>query len=152
MKSIKLTSTKNKLQNETLIDDENHQILSIKTMLKTSMFSNHRNDIDFRFIDDLIYYLLEYDNELIKSRLCISFNAIHDVFKLIHDNCFHVEHYRVYAKLIEFVYIHKLFKQLIIYIRHCFFCQLNQTKRHRFYEKLISLFTLFMFFHILIID
>ena len=156
MKSTKLINTKNKQSNSSMNDvlfDDKKQIISIKTILKISIFNNYRIDINFRLIDDFIYYLFEYNNKKSKkSRLCILFNVIHDVFKLIYNDCFHVEHYRVYARLIEFVYIHKLSRKLIIYIRHYFFCQFNQTKRHRSYKKLISLFTFSIFFHTLIID
>ena len=111
--------------NDVLFDDKK-QTTSIKTMLKTLIFNNYCIDIDFRLINDLIYYLFEYNNKKSKkSRLYILFNVIHDVFKLIHDDCFYVEHYCVYTRLIEFVYIHKLSRKLIIYIRHYFFCQLN---------------------------
>ena len=132
MKSTKLINTKNKQSNSSMNDvlfDEKKQIILIKMILKTSIFNNYRIDIDFRFIDDLIYYLLEYNSKKSKkSRLCISFNVIHDVFKLTHDDCFYIEHYRVYAKLIEFVYIHKLSRKLIIYIRYYFF--VNSIKQN----------------------
>ena len=125
MKLIKLIKTKNKQQNffdnDEIVDDENNQIVLIKTILKTLVFNNYCINIDFCFINNFIYYLFENNHELIKSRLCISFNAIHNVFKLTHNNCFYIDYYRVYTKLIEFVYIHKLFRKLTIYIQYCFF-------------------------------
>ena len=129
IKSTKLINTKNKQSNfsmNNVLFDDKKQTISIKTMLKTSIFNNYRIDIDFRFINDFIYYLLEYNNKKSKkSRLCILFNVIHNVFKLIYNDCFHIEYYRVYTRLIEFVYIYKLSRKLIIYIRYYFFCQFN---------------------------
>ena len=79
-------------------------------------------------------------------------NCEQNVFKLIHDDCFHAEYYRVYVRLINVVYVHKLFKKVTIYIRHCSACQLNQIKRHRFYDELTSFFIFSIFFHTLIIN
>ena len=74
------------------------------------------------------------------------------MFKLIHDDCFHAEHHRVYARLINVVYVHKLFRKFTIYIRHCSVCQLNQIKRHRFYDELTSFSIFSIFFHTLIMN
>ena len=115
--------------------DENLSISKIKKIV---------TDIDFKLRDDLIYHVKKNI-----FRLCIFKNCEQKVFKLIHDDCFHAEHHRVYARLIESIYIHKLFKKLTIYIRHCSTCQLNQVKRHRSYDELTSLFILSIFFHTL---
>ena len=85
-------------------------------------------------------------------RLCIFSNCEQNVFKLTHDDCFHTEHHRAYVRLINVVYVHKLFKKFTIYIRHCSVCQLNQIKRHRFNDELTSLFISSIFFHTLIMN
>ena len=108
---------------------------------------NSITNIDFCLKEGLIYHV---KND--KKRLCISQNAKVDVLKTAHDNCFHVDHHRVYARLSDFVYVHKLSRKLIIYIRHCPSCQLNQIRRHRDYDELISIFTSFISFHIIVMN
>ena len=49
-------------------------------------------------------------------------------------------------------YVSRLFKKLRLYFEHCSKCQLNQIKRHRFYEKLILIFMSFRSFHTLVIN
>ena len=104
-------------------------------------------DIDFQLHDELIYHVKKNI-----FRLCIFNNCKQNVFKLIHDDCFHAEHHRVYVRLINVVYVHKLSKKFTIYIRHCSICQLNQIKRHLFYDELTSLSTSSIFFHTLIMN
>ena len=72
--------------------------------------------------------------------------------KLIHDENSHVEHHRIYVRIVKFVYIRHLFKKFIIYIKHCSFCQFNQIKRHQSYDELMSLSILCQFFHIIIMN
>ena len=121
--------------------DEN---LSQNVIFKTKKIVTN---INFQLHDELIYHVKKNI-----FRLCISSNCEQNVFQLAHDDCFHAKHHRVYARLIEFVYVHKLFKKLITYIRHCSTCQLNQIKRHRSYEKLTPLFIFSIFFHTLIMN
>ena len=104
-------------------------------------------DIDFQLHDELIYHVKKNI-----FKLCILSNCEQNVFKLTHDDCFHAEHHRAYARLINVVYVHKLFKKFTIYIRYCSICQLNQIKRHRFYDELTSLFISSIFFHTLIMN
>ena len=106
------------------------------------------NDIDFRLIDDLIYYV-KNDNS---SRFCFSINFEQNVMKLIHNENSHVEHHRIYVRIVKFVYIRYLFKKFTIYIKHCSFCQFNYIKRHRSYDELMSLSILCQFFHIIIMN
>ena len=104
-------------------------------------------DVNFQLRDKLMYYVKKNI-----FKLCIFNNCEKKVFKLIYNNCFHVDHHRVYVRLIKSIYIHKLFKKLTIYIRRCSICEFNQTKRHRSYEKLTSFFIFFMLFYILIMN
>ena len=103
-------------------------------------------EIDFQLIDDFIYYVKSD-----QSRLCISKNCIHDVFKLAHDDNFHVDHHRAYDRL-KTIYIRRLFRRFINYIRHCSSCQLNQIKRHKLYEELTSISIFNMSYHTISID
>ena len=112
--------------------------------IKKEMF----NDIDFRLIDDLIYYVKDNNS----SRLCVFVNFEQNVMKLIHDENSHVEHHRIYARIVKFVYIRYLSRKLIVYIKHCSFCQLNQTKQHQSYDELMSLSTSCQSFHTIIMN
>ncbi|CAF9939353.1 MAG: hypothetical protein HETSPECPRED_001563 [Heterodermia speciosa] len=85
--------------------------------------------IDFQLTDDLIYHCKD-DN----TRLRIPDSCVQDIFRLAHDDFAHAEHHRIYVKLVDLVYIKKLFKQLTIYLRHCLVCQLHQTKKHKFHD------------------
>ena len=105
------------------------------------------SNINFKLINDLIYHC---KNE--SSRLCILNNCVQNVLQIIHDDCAHADHYRTYVKLIDLIYIKRFFKQLITYLKHCFVCQLHQIKRHKFYKKLMSIFTTSLLYNIIIID
>ena len=104
-------------------------------------------DVNFQLRDKLSYYVKKNI-----FKLYIFNNCEKKIFKLIYDDCFHVDHHRVYARLIKSIYIHKLFKKLTTYIRHCSTYELNQTKRYRLYEKLTFFYIFFMSFHILIMN
>ena len=71
---------------------------------------------------------------------------------MIHDNCIHAEHHRTYVKFVDLIYIKKFFRQLTTYLKHCFVCQLYQIKKHKFYEKLMSISTTSLSYDIIIIN
>ena len=103
-------------------------------------------EIDFQLINDLLYHVKKN-----YFKLCISKNSIHDVLKLIHDDNSHVDYHKAHVKL-NVVYIRKLSRKLILYIKHCFACQFNQIKRHRSYDELRSIFISHLSYHTIIID
>ena len=78
------------------------------------------SNINFKFIDDLIYYC---KNE--SSRLCIFNNCVQNILQMIHDDCVHVEYHRTYVKFVDLIYIKKFFRQLTTYLKHCFVCQFH---------------------------
>ena len=82
--------------------------------------------INFVLQNELIYHIKNN-----KKKLCISTLMKKMMLKIMHDNCNHAEHHRAYVKLSEMIYIYKLLKKLITYIRHCSACQLNQIRRHK---------------------
>ena len=110
--------------------------------------NNRRTDIDFQLIDELIYHIYESnDYEFEQSKLCIFEICQQNVFKITHDDNFHVEHHRVYRRLMKTVYMSTMSRKLRMYLRHCFKCQLNQIKRHNSYDELMFIFTSSLFFH-----
>ncbi len=109
---------------------------------------DHENSkIDFALKNDLIFHI---KND--KKRLCISFICETDIFELAHDQNNHSDHHRVYFKLIDQIYILKLFRKIRLYIKHCSICELNQTKRHSLYEELVSIFNEQISFQIIVMN
>ena len=74
------------------------------------------------------------------------------IFKQTHDVTYHDEFIRIYDRFCHFIYCRRLIKHLKIYIIYCSNCQRNQTKRHSIYEKLNSIVTFAILFHIIIMN
>lgn len=59
-------------------------------------------------------------------------------------------------KSINELFVHDIFKNLRnmskIISKHCFKCKGNQTKKHKSYENLQSIFIFFVFFYVITID
>ena len=99
-----------------------------------------RTEIDFEMHNDLIYHKKN-------RRLCISKSIEKEIFDLTHDNNQHSDAIKCFYRIRESFFISRLFKKLKTYIDHCSQCQLNQTKRHKTYEKLMSISTSAISFH-----
>ena len=97
-------------------------------------------DLNFIMRDDLIYHKK-------RQRLCISASLDKEIFMLTHDKNQHFGVNRCYARISENLYIPHLSKKLRQYVSHCSNCQLNQIKKHRSYEKLLSISTSTTLFH-----
>ena len=110
-------------------------------------FSFYReNELIFRSDDYII------DNHVYEfHRLCISQSTIQNIFVVAHDDN-HSNFARCYDKIAIFYYIRDLFKYLKNFLKHCFKCQTYQTRRHKFYNSLQSIFISNIFFHTIIID
>jgi len=76
---------------------------------------SRRINIDFCLINNLIYYVKNS-----KTRLYISRNIKSTIRRATHNDCFHASYYRIYVKLSNTIYIYKLSRKLIIYIRYYF--------------------------------
>lgn len=87
--------------------------IDIEITINKSLSSLYTS-IDFYLINNLIYHIKSN-----KTQLCISRNTKSTMIKTTHNDYFHANHYRVYVKLNDIIYIYKLFRKLIIYIRHC---------------------------------
>ena len=103
-------------------------------------------DIVFEINDELIYHVDE------RRRLCISAACEQKIFRMTHDENQHSDRHRCYQKIIDILYVFRLNRKLRLYIEHCSSCQLNQIKRHRLYEKLISIFSSSRSFHTIIMN
>ena len=116
--------------------------------LKDTFKDDFKAEIQFKHRNDLIYYRIENGRE----RLCVSNFMKQKIFIMIHDFIHHDDYHRIYDKIVSSVYIRHLFKHLCIYIAHCSNCQLNQIKKHFIYDKLISMITSTISFHIITIN
>jgi hypothetical protein len=106
-------------------------------------------EIEFERRDDLIYHL---NRVTVRARLCISKPLIKEIFQMTHDEQAHVEFLRAYAIITKILYIRRLIHYLRQYLEYCSQCMLNQTKRHKSYEALISISSLKISFHIIIMN
>ena len=120
-------------------------VASIKKKSTSNKFIHTK--MNFVLQNELIYHV---KND--KKRLCILTSMKKIMLKTAHDNYNHAKHHRAYVKLSETIYIHKLLRKLIIYIRHCSACQLNQTRRHKQYKKLMLIITSFISFYTIIMN
>ena len=75
-----------------------------------------------------------------------------EIFKIAHDLSNHDDFHRIYDRIVNSMYFKQLTKRLRNYIKYCSECQLNQIKRHSFYESLQFIVTSIISFHTLAID
>ena len=168
-KRIQLKKTKTAFKNSSVFVSKSTEVVSISTSFEfnrsitSKIFVNRRSsvdqsnnfskfkkiyiDIEFALKNNLIYYLKKN-----RRRLCILKSCETDIFRLAHDDNQHFDRHRCYQRIADVLYISRLFKKLRFYLKHCFDCQLNQTKRHRFYDELISIFSFSRSFHIVTIN
>jgi hypothetical protein len=110
-------------------------IKMLKNLNKRRERDNHEEfELDFMLKDELLFHVKN------KKRLCILTNCEIDLFRIAHDENNHVEHNRVYTKLVDQIYISRLSRKIRQYVKHCSICELSQTKRHSSYEELVSIF------------
>ena len=102
----------------------------------------------YKIINDLLYF----DDDKRDLWLYISIVIKVEVFKLAHNEMRHFDYAHTYKRLIKKLYIYNIITKLYEFIRHCFYCQLNQISRYKLYDFLQSIFSSIKLFHILIID
>ena len=124
-----------------------------KKVFKT-LNSSEKNNINFLFLrdNDLIYRKkINHNMSFTSRRFCISIFVVKNILNLIHDEN-HFEFDRTYLQIVSSWYIQKFTKHIKAYIKHCFKCNLNQTKRHKSYKNFQSILTSSVFFHFIAID
>ena len=113
-----------------------------------SLFFYRKNNFIFRFDD---YITDEHAFEF--RRFCVFQSLITKIFDTVHEsNNDHSNFDKCYERIFSFYFIRELSKQLRDYLRHCSECQIHQTRRHKSYDSLQSIFTSSIFFHTIIID
>ena len=95
-----------------------------------------QHDTKFRMQDQLIYHV---DLATSKERLCIPKSIMKEVFKLAHDNTFHMGYHRTFNAIVEGLYIRQLAHHLKQYIAFCLQCRVNQTARHQLYGSMVAI-------------
>ena len=102
------------------IDSQTLESTSMNSLTKSIVFENswfNRENLRFRYRDDLIYYVNDLNNE--RERLCILKSFIDEIFVLIHNKLSHVDYHKIYDKIVTFFFIRKLSKKFQIYVTYC---------------------------------
>ena len=122
-------------------------VLNKQIIDNSAHFSFYRkNDLIFRSND-----ITSDDHAFESRRLCIFATVISNILTTTHDEN-HVEFARCYEKIASSYYIRDLFRYLRDFLKHCFKCQIFQTRRHRSYDSLQLILTSSIFFHTITID
>ncbi len=116
---------------------------------KTTTVTQIHDDIEFERRENLVYH---FDRLTLKTRLCISKSLMKEIFQMTHDDLTHTKFHRVYAAIVETLYIRRLAHYLRQYIAYCSQCFLNQIKRHKFYEMLNSTSSFKISFHTIVMN
>ena len=100
-------------------------------------------------IDGLIYHVEPHAG---KRRLCIPKKLIQEVFKIAHDDAFHMGYHRTFHAITEGFYIRRLAHHLKQYIAFCPQCRLNHTARHAPYGSMAAITSPTLPFHTICMD
>ena len=123
--------------------------MNITNIAERTSNNLQRVDLRFKLREELIYYT-NFNNE--RKRLYI-FNSLEKkVFKLIYDRQHHESYYRTYDRISNSIYLRYLSKHLRTYIEYYSKCELNQTRRYKPYNSIISINRLGISFHIIAIN
>ncbi len=111
--------------------------------LRNTFEKNLSTKFSFTLNNHLIYRIdhVALKHAFESRRFCISKNLITDILHLTHFDKHHSEFIKCYDIIFAFWYIHDLIKHLRKYLRHCFKCQIYQTRRHKSYDSLQSIIT-----------
>src|SRR5204862_5489264 len=86
--------------------------------------------------ENLVYYL----NLIDTCQQFFVFKTLEKkIFKMMHDDHYHVSFHQVYNNIVADLYIQNLSQCLKQYITHCFKCLHYQTARHTSYRALQSI-------------
>ena len=108
---------------------------------------NHRTS--FQMHGQLIFHV---NSNTGKQRLCIPKSMMGEVFKIAHDNAFHMGYHRAFNTLSEGLYIRRLAHHLKQYIDCCPECRFNRTARHAPYGSMVAITSPAVPFHTICMD
>lgn len=103
----------------------------------------------FKMREELIYHI---ELGTSKERLCILKSLMSEVFKLAHNDVFHMGYHRAYNAIAKGLYIKRLAHHLKQYIAFCPECRVNQTTRHAPYESMMPITSPPLPFHTICMD
>ena len=109
------------------------------------LFFDRKNDLIFRFDQNI------ENHDYQSRRLCIFHSIIKNILNIVYNNI-HFGYARCYEIVLFNYYIRDLIRYLRNYLKYCFKYQMFQTRRHKLYDFLQSIFILSISFHIIIID
>ena len=144
---IMLSNLKKRVVNENRVINEINEILDENINDHETIFKKFRIKVNFELRDELIYYI---DEKYL--RLCIFKSLKKKIFHMIHDDNHHFNTHRCFTKISKTMFIPQLLKKIYTYIKHCSACQMNQTKRHKSYDELMSVFIESQSFHTIIMN
>lgn len=81
----------------------------------------------------------------------MSKSIIKNILTLTHDDS-HIEFDRTYNKIVNLWYIREFSKHLTSYLKHCFQCRINRTRRYKSYKNLQFILSSSISFHFITID
>ena len=98
---------------------------------------------------NLVYYLNLIN---IQQQFCVSKTLEKKIFKMTHDDYYHVSFHQVYNNIVADLYIQNLSQHLKQYIMHCLKCLHYQMTKHTSYRALHLIVELSISFHTVIIN
>ena len=104
---------------------------------------------EFKLHNQLIYHV---KLALRKRRLCIPRSMIKEMFKLVHDDAFHIGYHKAFKAIEESLYIRRLAHHLKQYIAFCLQCRISRTARHAPYGSMSPITSPSLPFHTICID
>ena len=117
--------------------------------------SSKKNNIRLSFekINDFIYRkeLSDETSLFVSRRMCVSHSMIDEILSMIHNNE-HFDFDKTYERTICSWYIRDLIDHLKRFLKNCAKCNVNRTRRHRFFDSLQLILSSSISFHTLIID
>src|SRR5436190_8836995 len=99
--------------------------------------------------EDLVYYFNSVDTQ---QQLCVSKTLEKKIFKMTHDDHYHVSFHQVYNSIVADLYIQNLSQHLKQYITYCLKCLHYQTAKHTLYEALHLIVESLISFHTVTAD
>ena len=117
-------------------------------LYESEAISITRTSLNFELIDDELVYHVDES----RRRLNISAAIEQEMFRIIYDEIYYADIHRCYARIVDILYVSRLFRKLRKYIEYYSLCQITQIKRYRSYDEFISINSLFKFFYTLVIN
>ena len=114
---------------------------------------NHTNILFLRVHNIICRKKINDNLSFVMHRMCVSTFMIKVILITVHNELNdHSEFNHFYERINSFWYINELIKYFKNYIAHCSQCKINKIRRHKFYDFLQFILSLFISFHTLIID